>query len=307
MPIPTVDRSDPAAGILATIALLAPDQRRGLLQTTARSPEVALNLARTAIDEAAFDVAAGELDSAEARSAGWRAAWWRGVLHLAEGRPDDGLNYFSAVAAQQPGELAPRLAMGVCHELLAAVDTSTAVEKDDVDARRLHLEQSAGYYTLVSATDPGYASASFGLARVRAALGDRDGAVAALQDVPRASSSYVAAQVALCRAQCGGDEVSTPTLIDLTSTSRTLGELTLDSSVRLPLLLDLHTQALALLLDGRVTPNDEVKLAGATLDEPGQRTALERTYRMLAKLADTDDGRWKLVDRANQSRPRTRT
>ncbi len=185
LPIPTVDHSDPAAGILATIALLAPDQRRGLLQTTARSPELALNLARTAIDEGAFDVAAHELDSSEARSAGWRAAWWRGVLHLAEGRPDDGLNYFTAVAAQLPGELAPRLAMGVCHERLATVDTSPAAENDDADARRMHLERASGYYTLVSATDPGYASASFGLARVQAALGDRDGAVRALQAVQR--------------------------------------------------------------------------------------------------------------------------
>ena len=197
--------------------------------------------------------------------------------------------------------------MGVCHERLATVDTSPAAENDDADARRMHLERASGYYTLVSATDPGYASASFGLARVQAALGDRDGAVRALQAVQRASSSYVAAQVALCRAQCGGDAESPPTLIDLTSTSRTLGELTIDSSVRLPLLLDLHTQALAMLLDGRVTPNEEVKLAGAALDETGQRTALERTYRMLAKLADTDAGRWTLVDRANESRPRTRT
>ena len=307
LPVPTVDHSDPNAGILATLALLAPDQRRGLLQTSARSPELALNLAGTAIDEGAFDVAARELDSTEARSAGWRAAWWRGVLHLAEGRPDDGLNFFSAVAGQLPGELAPRLAIGLCHEQLAIVDTGPAAEKEDADARRRHLDQAAEYYTLVSATDPGYASASFGLARIRTAMGDRDGAVAALQAVPRASSSYVAAQVALCRAQCGGDEVSPPTLIDLTSTARTLGDLTLDSSVRLPLLLELHGQALAMLLDGRVTPNDEVKLAGAALDEAGQRTALERTYRLLAKLADTDAGRWNLIDLANQSRPRTMT
>ena len=46
---------------------------------------------------------------------------------------------------------------------------------------------------------------------------------------------------------------------------------------------------------------------GAALDENGQRTALERTYRSLARLASSDEERFALVERANAYRPRTMT
>jgi len=48
-------------------------------------------------------------------------------------------------------------------------------------------------------------------------------------------------------------------------------------------------------------------LMGAPLNEVGQRAALERAFRSLAKLATDDLERYSLVDRANASRPRTLT
>ena len=114
LPIPAVDTTDPAAGVLATLALVGADQRQALMASTPRSPELSLNIAKSAIEEGAYDEAVRELESPEARDSGWRAAWWRGVLHVAEGRPSDGSAYFAAVAAELPGELAPKLAMAAC-------------------------------------------------------------------------------------------------------------------------------------------------------------------------------------------------
>ena len=305
LPLPAVDPTDPAAGVLATLGLLGSDQRQALIDSTPRSTELSLAVARLAIDEGEFEVAADELASSEARDSGWRAAWWRGVLHLAEGRASDALRYFSAVAAELPGELAPKLALATCFE--AEADAPAADTGAYGGSATAHLHQAARYYLLVAATDPSYASASFGLARVDMALGDREGAVAALQRIPKSSSSYAAAQTALCRAYCTEGRDGMPDLGDLAATSQTLGGLAVENSVRLPLVRDLHLMALTLLLHGRVTPDDSVLLGGAGLNEIGQRTALEQTYRSLAKLAPTQDLRWALVDQANESRPRTTT
>jgi serine/threonine-protein kinase PknG len=159
----------------------------------------------------------------------------------------------------------------------------------------------------VVGTDAGYASASFGLARVYVQLGDREAAAVALQRVPKSSSAYVAAQIALCRVHCADLPTDPPSLLDLTAASRTLGGLALENSVRLPLLRDLHLQALAMLMDERVTPDEDTLLVGAALTEDDQRTALERAYRALAKLAPSEEARYALVDQANATRPRTLT
>ena len=304
LPVPAVDPSDPAAGVLATVAPLSADQRQTLLASTARSPELSLSLARSAIEEGEFAEATRELESREARESGWRAAWWRGVLHVAEGRPSDGLAYFAAVAAELPGELAPKLAMAACYEQASQEQDPGA---ENHVAASSQLNSAARYYSLVAATDPGYASASFGLARVYVALGDREGAVAALQRIPRSSSAYMSARIALCRVLCTELPGAKPSLPDLMATSETLAGVSLENSVRLPLVRDLHLQALAMLLDDKAGPDENIQLVGAVFDENGQRTALERTYRSLAKLAATEAERWSLVDEANAHRPRTLT
>ena len=77
-------------------------------------------------------------------------------------------------------------------------------------SRRL-LNEAARYYTIVAETEPGYASAGFGLARVFLGLGDRDGAVAALQRIPEGlECPYVTAEITLCRARCAVVERETP-------------------------------------------------------------------------------------------------
>jgi serine/threonine-protein kinase PknG len=96
-------------------------------------------------------------------------------------------------------------------------------------------------------------------------------------------------------------------LPDLIAASETLVGISPESPARLPLVRDLHLQALAMLLDDRVVADETIQLLGAVLDENGQRIALEHTFRSLAKLARTEAERWSLVDAANSHRPRTLT
>jgi serine/threonine-protein kinase PknG len=160
---------------------------------------------------------------------------------------------------------------------------------------------------LVAATDPGFASASFGLARVYEALGDREEAVSALQRIPKSSSAFLTAQTALCRVRCATLRGQPPTLDDLAASSVTLAGLQLENSVRLPLERDLHQVALGLLLQGSLNADADLRIGGAELNEFGQRIALEQAYRSLAKISTTQAQRWSLVDRANNCRPHTRT
>jgi serine/threonine-protein kinase PknG len=267
-----------------------------------RSPELSLSLVRFAIEDGEFEAAERELDSPEARASGWHAAWWFGVLRLAQGRPAESQPFFAAVAGELPGELAPKLALATCLEDQAAASGNSS---SPAAVTRL-LNEAARYYTIVAETEPGFASAAFGLARVFLVLGDRDGAVAVLQRIPRSSSAYVTAQITLCRARCAVMEREAPALGDLVATSAALESVTLENSVRLSLARDLHERALDLLLGKDADPDPAVVLAGAELSEVGQRSALEQVYRSLAKLAPSESARWELVDHANACRPRTR-
>jgi serine/threonine-protein kinase PknG len=312
LPVPAVDPFDPAAGVLATVVISDPEQIRAMLESTPRTPEVAFRLARSFIDAGAFAEAERELDSPEARVGGWRSAWWRGVLHLAAGRPADARPYFAAVISELPGELAPRLALAVSLEMSAGLPAPTGWTNGGVPgptgaAYADDLRQAADHFEIVAATDPTFASASFGLGRVRAALGDRAGAVAALQRIPAASSSHAAAQIALCGLWCADFDGRSPELTDLLAASHLLAHLTAEPAVRLALTRDLRVQTLRLLAQGAVMADPGASVAGAPLTEDDTRAALEKTYRSLAKLAHSDEERFELVDLANVYRPRTLT
>jgi serine/threonine-protein kinase PknG len=300
LPLPVVDPLDAAAPLLATAVLAGPDQARAVLQSAPHTPELVFHLARLAIDDGDLDGAASLLDGVEARRGGWRAAWWRGVLALTRGAPEDAQPLFAAVGAELPGERAPRLALAVAHEQAAG----TALTAGELGR---HLAEAARYYGLVVVTDRSFASAMFGLARVRSALGDRSGAADALTLVPSSSSAYTAAQLALCRVRSAdiGDEP--PQVSDLVAASEGLDRLRVESSVRLPLLRQLQSQALVLLSEGRVAPDADCRLGGAVLVESSMREALEQTLRSLAKAAPTERERCELVDLANAHRPRTLT
>jgi serine/threonine-protein kinase PknG len=190
-----------------------------------------------------------------------------------------------------PGEIAPKLALGISAEGVG-----------DYFA-------AARFYELVWRTDRTYVSAAFGLARVYLAQGARNSAVEVLETVPPSSTHYVDAQVAAIKIKTTATKANgreTPvTEHDLLDASSRLERLRLDLERQTRLSAGVLEAAHDWLKQGKPTPG--ARVLGCSLDERELRFGLERCYRALARLASTVDERVKLVDRANAIRPRTLT
>jgi serine/threonine-protein kinase PknG len=167
--------------------------------------------------------------------------------------------------------------------------------------------QAARWYEIVSRTDPSTTSASFGLARCRMALGDRDGAIDAYERVPESSSGYTDAQTAKLRCLNTANGNGPPTLDDLLAAGSILERLSIDATQRDRLTADLLESALQLTLDGGAPSGGGAKLVGHRLVERELRLGLERSYRALARHAGSRAELIRLVDQANRARPRTWT
>lgn len=230
----------------------------------------------------------------------WRVVWYRGIASLVTGDDETAALSFDAVYDAFPGEPAPKLALGICAEVLG------------------QLDNAAEYYRLVWTTDPSFVSAAFGLARVQIAAGDRAGAVRTLESVPEASIHYTAARVAAVRARLRERAPHEPLIADLTAAADQVSGLQsfgLDAVRREQLSTEVLGTALDWVLSGSPTdrpdspqsraPAGPRMLLGSEVDERGLRLGLERSYRMLARLAQRGDERIELVERANRFRPRT--
>ena len=147
-------------------------------------------------------------------------------------------------------------------------------------------------------------SGAFGLARVRLAAGDREGAVEALARVPAASSMHVTARIAAVRALArAGGALGAPTAGQMARASAIIDQLYLDPQRRAELSGELYEAGLAALQAGADPAG--AKVLGRPLSEAALREGLESTYRDRARLARTTPDRIALIDRANRVRPRT--
>jgi serine/threonine-protein kinase PknG len=297
LPLPLVDRADPAAGYLATFAGLAPDQRVSALtqavtgdpavpQEVSESAETRLALVRARIDAGEYDAAAGLLaDLAAEDPSDWRIAWYHGLRALA--LAEDALGAFSAVFDELPGEVAPKLALAFAAE--AAGDIAAA----------------GHYFRLVWTVDASCTSAAFGLARTCLASGDRPGAIAALAGVPSNSSHHAAAQVAAVRILVSGGTPGRVSPDDLRQADGRLGRLVVDDVRRQQLTVEILRAALDWCATGQ--PAGDGPILGCEPNARALRFGLERSYRALARLTPDEDRRIELVDLANAIRPRTLT
>ena len=307
MPMPQVDRADPAAGYLATLAGLDPDQRVAALSRAVSGDqtvptEVAVSAeTRLALARAMLDV--GDLDSAGLRVAelaaddpsDWRIAWTAGLRQLALGDASAARGSFNAVYGQLPGEVAPKLALALAAELGG------------------DLASASRYFRLVWTVDRSYISAAFGLARTCLAAGDRPGAIAALAAVPEVSIHHAAAQIAAIRILV----LPGVTGDDLQQAGGRLGRMTLDEARRQQLTVEILRAALDWASSGQApsrpvpvqqasgaTSGDDLIL-GCEPNEHALRLGLERGYRALARLTSDRGRRIELVDMANAIRPMT--
>ncbi|WP_432033249.1 tetratricopeptide repeat protein [Streptomyces antibioticus] len=297
LPVPHVDPSDPDAGFLAGLMASAPAELiTALAAAPAPSVETRLRQVRARLENGDHRAAQTLLATLEdERPDDWRVVWYRGVASLATGDQEGAALAFDAIYDAFPGEPAPKLALGLCAEVLG------------------QLDNAAEYYGLVWATDPSYVSAAFGLARVQLAAGDRRGAVRTLESVPESSIHYTAARVAAVRArlrQRTAATSDTPFLEDLTAGAAQVEALEaygLDPTRREQLSAEVLGCALDWILSGGqgAGPQGRRTLLGSELDERGLRFGLERSYRTLARLASGGEERIDLVERANRYRPRT--
>jgi serine/threonine-protein kinase PknG len=297
LPVPRVDPNDPNAGFLAGLMASAPAELIAALHTAAAgSPETRLRELRARLEMGDLTAATTALATMEQQQPDdWRVVWYRGVTSLVTGDHQAAALSFDAVYDAFPGEPAPKLALGLCAEVLG------------------QLDNAAEYYRLVWTTDPSHVSAAFGLARVQLAAGDRIGAVRTLESVPEASIHYTAARVAAVRARLRRRAVHEPLLDDLSAAASQVAALAgfgLDAVRRERLSTEVLGTALDWVLSGSPgsgpsVPHAPSALLGSTLDERGLRFGLERSYRVLARLAQRGEERIELVERANRYRPRT--
>ncbi|MEV7404003.1 tetratricopeptide repeat protein [Streptomyces sp. NPDC091267] len=305
LPVPRVDANDPNAGFLAGVMASAPAELIAALQAVpAASLETRLRELRASLEMNDLGAATETLTTLEVKHPDdWRVVWYRGITSLVTGDNENAALSFDAVYDAFPGEPAPKLALGVCAEVLG------------------QLDNAAEYYRLVWTTDPSFVSAAFGLARVQIAAGDRAGAVRSLESVPEASIHFTAARVAAVRARLRERAPDEPLITDLMAASAQvsgLAGLGLDAVRREQLSTEVLGTALDWVLSGSPTAGPPAPqapahagvhgpktLLGSELDERGLRFGLERSYRMLARLAEPGDERIELVERANRFRPRT--
>ncbi|QKV94941.1 protein kinase [Streptomyces sp. NA02950] len=295
LPVPLVDQADPNAGFLAGLLAAAPAElSAALANAPVDSLELRLRRVRAQLELDQAQEAGTALSGLEAAySDDWRIVWYRGLHALATGDHETAALSFDAVYDAFPGEPAPKLALAVCAEVLG------------------QLDNAAEYYRLVWTTDPSFVSAAFGLARVRLCSGDRPGAVHALESVPESSIHYTAARVAAVRARLRQRAPHDALLADLTAAAlqvERLGAFGLDAVRRERLRTEVLGSALDWVLSGSSgAPPGHTgpSLLGSSLDERGLRFGLERSYRVLARLAQRGEERIELVERANRLRPRT--
>ena len=288
LPAPLVDADDPQAGVIVALGAAEPDEIFGELSSRrGDSVEIDLWLARALIQRQRLAEAGTILDGVEASDPWeWRASWFRGVAALAAARWSDAVDRLARVYRMLPGELAPKLALGMAAE--SANDHATA----------------AAWYEIVSRTDSSFASAAFGLARCRTAQNDRAGAIDAYRRVPETSGAHVDAKVAEARLLLTGDGTGARST-DLARAAAIVEQVPMDRERRGRLTALLFETALALVHDGGVSSGDAATLLGRRVEERSLRLALEETYRSLARHAPTTTERIALVDEANRIRPRT--
>ncbi len=291
LPVPSVDLEDKAAQAVTSASALAdPAKRLAALrlahQQSLKSREARLRLAAELSEERKFAEAEKLLKALGEEDAwDWRVLWFEGRMRLIEGKPAEARKLFDQVYFDLPGELAPKLALALACELGG------------------DLAVAAKIYDLVAHTDPGHVSAVFGLARCLAAQHDRKAAVAALHRIPPSSALYLRSRIAATRLLVAHDGTA-PLVDDLAAAAALAESLTLQEVNRFTLSSQIYSAAVEQVGTPGLAAGKSAKLFGEPMEERPLRLGLERSLRSLARFMEGEE-RIRLVDQANQVRPRT--
>ncbi|MEO5664546.1 MAG: tetratricopeptide repeat protein [Nocardioides sp.] len=281
------DPSDSQHSWLTSVGDAEPaDLLKALEQAPEESAEVLLRRARASIELG--DTAGARKSTAQLLTQDpweWRALWLDGLAAMKDQDWEKALASFSAVYQQVPGELGPKLALAI------------ACENGSLP------EVAEGLYATCAATDAAYAPpAAFGMARVRAGVGDTAGAVRALDLVPSTSRGYpesrqLRADVLLAGAP---DDLA---VLDQALTS--IASVRMDPAERQRYTVRILGHALDAVTKAGASGGSKATVGGVTAQEVPLRDALENAYRALAREADSLDARVTLVNQANAVRNKT--
>lgn len=215
----------------------------------------------------------------------WRPHWLRGVLMLGSKQGKAAMACFERVYFEMPGEVAPRLAMGVAAELAGL------------------QEQAIQYYDRVGRVDPGYVSANFGLARCHAALGQMDEAISALQRVP--ATHNLRSLSLLCITQLVLEREEQLTQARLKIAEEAIRSVLPEGGAAYSLAAKLLVCLLrAIAAKHNVWPPG-TSFLGVSINETSLRLAAESYFRQAAKFAKDGAERSDWVLNANEIRPIT--
>ena len=277
------DTTDPQHAWLSGVGAEDPAQRLKLL--TAEAPEQSAEV-RIARGYAALELA--DVRSARAIAAEmlaedpweWRALWIDGLANMLDRDWEGAKASFNAVYQQVPGELAPKLALGVACE-------------------RGGLPQIAErLYITCASTDAAYiAAAAFGVARIRAERRDAVAAVEALDWVPRTSRGYPESRQLRAEVLLGH---GTADLRVLDQAMRSIESASMDAATQGRYTVRILEQGLAIVTSGGGVR--KATIGSYEADEAGLRAGIESGYRLLARDAQALPERIELVNRANAVR-----
>jgi len=291
LPQPLPDPADPGLQLVSNAGALSNISRRimALRSVSEKLPKSRLAKLRlaTSLAETGNEPEAEKIFEALEKEDpwDWRILWYRGRMRLHQNRAKDALPFFDQVYFDLPGELVPKLALGLSAEMAGNVDLAIKM------------------YDLVSRTDPSLVSACFGLARCLHAKGQRKAAVEALDRVPHTSAVYLRARIEAARTWIRGDSPA-PGVGELTQASAVAETLTLEGMGRFRLSSMILYTALDLVASRKLKADPAIYILGEPLEERQLRAGLEKSLRAMAQLASGDE-RVRLVDRANEIRPRT--
>ncbi len=282
------DPTDPLHAWLQALTTDDPAARREqLARAPSTSPALAIATAYTELELGRTDSAALAAQSLlDADPWDWRGVWLQGLAAMQAGPFSAAVGAFNTVYGQLPGELAPKLALAV------------ACEHDQ------EYDVAERMYEVCARTDAAYvAPAQFGLARVAAATGRRDDALAALDAIPATSRAYGESRRkrAVLLAAAG----LSSTVDDLDAAASELELAALDDAQRAALRVQIYETALQLATAAPRGALADASVGGVPVAEAPLRRALEGAYRDAARHQTDRRERVRLVDLANQVRART--
>ena len=291
LPIPMLDSGDKAFNAILNASAIADPMKRvaNLTQVIEQFPtsvEAQLRLVNSCIDISDYDKVEEILANVEAQDPWeWRVLWYKGRALMAQKKGKEAQAAFDQVYFDLPGELAPKLALGLAAELAG------------------NFKLAIKMYDLVSHTDPSYTSAAFGLARCLSNTGNRNAAVAALERVPQTSSLFTRSRVEIARTLIDTQK-SAPGMTELKTASSAIEALTLEGMDGYRLAKQVLETALKLVTSQVISPASGITIFGQPLEEIHLRRGLEKALRDMAHLV-TGEEKIRLVDEANRVRPRT--